>query len=107
MLTGLLLCDAARPAWASLLLLLLWVGCLPLLVLLLLVLWVSCLPLLLLLRWVSCLPLLLLLLLVLLVLWVSCLPWLLLLLPPVHLLPLPHDELHLCQRNLRKFQLGP
>jgi hypothetical protein len=80
MLTGLLLCDAARPAWASLLLLVLWVSCLPLLLLLLLV------------------PL---------VLWVSCLPLLLLLLPPVHLLPLPHDELHLCQRNLRKFQLGP
>jgi len=55
-LTGLLLCNAARPARASLLPL--WVSCLALLLLLLL--WVSCLPLLLLLLlWVSCLPLLL------------------------------------------------
>jgi hypothetical protein len=120
----LLLWLSSLPLLLLLLLLLLWVSSLPLLLLLLL-LWVSCLPLLLLLLlWVSCLPLLLqpsgggcrsLL--------APCLPLLLaftsltLPLPPVNLLrlqqrhgpraPLLHDELHLRQRNLRQFQLGP
>jgi len=78
-LTGLLLCNAARPARASLLPL--WVSCLPLLLLLLL--WVSCLPLLLQPGGGGCRSLL-----------APCLPLLLaftsltLLLPPVNLLRL-------------------